>query len=606
MNTTERIVSIRGVYDTPVSARAREVRSAREIIRKARVVELMKQWEIDDRKEAGLRGARGPFADSEQIFIIYLLLVRKEKPTSLRAATSLVRFGMKCKAREELGLDIGDATGDQIYSRLHRSFQRFLSIIDPYPAPKRCKMTKAEFDALNAEADKKRQGILQERCRTVFNKLILATIPRWVRRRSKGNVAIDGTLVAAYGQNGTKTRSDYVGIEPYAGYYVRSEDHYFDPELKYTRQDIKGWGWEAALVVLGTNDPYRESTIPQLITGMNLATPGAQPGKSAIHALKHMHQEDLPAEDKFKAGILVGDRIYGNTPVAADFQIPARALGYELVFDLKEEYWGRTYEMDGAVILEGHAYSPSILGRPKLINATIDRYRDKNDPDKIDDTTYQRRLEQRRQYRVQFRTAQNSDGSRQGLCPAAGPNPTLHCPLRAIVNSTVTKDGKTLLPVTQKHVPSEYQRGGLCNNKGGTMVLRGPYWDKHAMAADFQFGTDYWHDNYTSLRQNVESVNSQLKNGDGPALAASDRRRTRGFTAAFFFSALIVMQHNLKTLGRWTDPKMDSQGRGPRREIKPRLRDKTYGRERNGILKGQTKPPDVEATPYEKVIVGIE
>jgi len=42
-----------------------------------------------------------------------------------------------------------------------------------------------------------------------------------------------------------------------------------------------------------------------------------------------------------------------------------------------------------------------------------------------------------------------------------------------------------LLPVLPKHVPSDGLYGGLCNNKGGTMVLRGEIWDKHALGADF-------------------------------------------------------------------------------------------------------------------------
>lgn len=610
MTDTARIVSERGIFDTPVSANVDDVLSAREYVLKSEVLDMIKQWELDDRKEAGLRGARGPFASAEQILTIFFMLARKEKPLTMTAATSLVYHGMKRKARDELGLSFSkkSVTAQQIYDRLYRSFHRFMKILDPYPMPKRCLMTKAEFSALLEASDRQRERIMLERSRTVFNRMLLATIPRWVRRRTKGNVVVDGTLVAAYGQQGTKKHSKYMGIEPYADYYIRSEDHYYDPSGKVSRQDIKGVGWEAVLAVLGTNDPDRKSTVPQVITGINMATPGASPGRSAIHALKHMFDETHVAEDeRFEPGVLVGDRIYGNTPVARDFQIPAREMGFQLLFDMKEQYWGKTYQMGGAVMLEGNAYSPAITSMPKLITATIDRYRKADHPQKIDEATYQQRLQQRAKYLVKFRTAQRSDGSRQGRCPAAGDNATLHCPLRKKSNTTVSKKGKTLLPIPKAKVPSEEHRGGLCNNDGGTMELRGESWDKHALGGNFQYQTEKWHKYYSSLRQSVESANRYAKDGASIALASADRRRIRGFTAAFFFSTLLLMHSDLKTIARWNDKNLDSQGRGDPRDFKgDRLRDRTNGLERPGLLPGETEPPKRIPIPYDKAIVGIE
>lgn len=609
MPETTRIVSERGIFDNPATATVLNVKDARKYVLDSQVLDMLKEWEQDDRKKAGLRGARGPFASSEQILTLFLILARTERPLTLTAATSLVYYGMEDDVRDELGLcfSVESVTAQQIYDRLHRSFHRFLKVIDPYPMKRRCLMTKAEFTAWAEASDQQRQAIMLERCRTVFNRMLLATIPRWVRRRSKGNVVIDGTLVASYGKHGTKSKSQFMGIEPLADYYVRSEDHYFDPTQKISKQNIKGVGWEAALAVLGTNDPYRHSMIPQVVTGINLASPGVAPGKSAIHALKHMHNEPhVDASQRFKAGILVGDRIYGNTQKAEEFQIPARQMGYDHVFDMKEQYWGETYQIGGAIMLEGNAYSPAILRHDKLITATKDRYRKKNHKDKIDEETYQQRLKQRAQYLVQFRTAQDENGARQGLCPASGPRPTLHCPLRQLLNTTVTEVGKTLLPVFKKDVPKEEDRGGLCNNKGGTMMLSGEAWDKHALGSDFQYGTDKWHAYYSSLRQSVESANRKVKDGASAALASPDRRRIRGFAATFFLSTLLLMHINLKTVARWEDPELDSQGRPKLREIKIRRREETNGKERPGLLRGEQEPPDIDAIPYTKVKVGID
>lgn len=224
---------------------------------------------------------------------------------------------------------------------------------------------------------------------------------------------------------------------------------------------------------------------------MNLSTPGASPGKSAIHALRPMIEVGLDA------GVLAGDRAYGNSPKAEDFQIVARELGFGLLFALRQDYWGKIYEDNGFVMLEGNAYSPLIKEKTKLITATIDRYRALDDPEKIDAETYQQCLEQRSKYLVQFRTAQKSDGSVQGACPASGTNPTLNCPLREMMNTTVSDKGRTLLPVSPRHIPEKDLRGGLCNNRGGTMVLRGEHWDKHALGTSFRFGTKHWHSFYS-------------------------------------------------------------------------------------------------------------
>lgn len=609
MPEVTRIVSERGIFDTPVTATAEDVKASRDYVLNSKVLGMIKQWEIDDRKKAGLRGARGAFASAEQVLTLLLMLMRKEAQLTMTAATSMVYYGMKDEARDELGLNFSEqtVTAQQIYDRLYRSFHRFLKVIDPYPMQRRCLMTKPEFDALNEAADQQRRAIMMERCRALMNRMLLATIPRWVRRRSDGNVAVDGTFVPAYGQQGTKEKSRFVAIEPYGGYYVRSEDHFYDANKKYTKADIKGWGWEATLAVLGTNDPLREPTFPQLIAGINMTTPGARPGQSAIHALKYMHREHhLPESERFRAGLLAGDRVYGNTPKPENFQIPARAMGYGLLFDLKEQYWGETYKIDGAIMLEGNAYSPAIMAYPKLITATKDYYAADDDEEKIDSETYRNRLQQRAKFLVEFRTAQRADGSRQGICPALGPNPTLHCPLRALFNTTVSARGKTLLPIPKDNIPSEEFRGGLCDNKGGTMVLRGEAWDKHVMARGFQFGTEKWHKYYTSLRQRGESANATAKDSASVALASPQRRRIRGYAAALLFSTIMLMHLNLKNLARWKDPKMDSQGRGELRKPTQRRRESTNGPERPGILKGQMKPTIPPVVPYTKVLVGIE
>lgn len=601
MSSSDIQVEHRGIFDIDVSADMGQLLTVRSIIRNSGAAEKLRRWEAADRKAAGKRGGPGPFANYEQMLIIWCLVARSHVALTMNAATALVCYGMDKRTQAELGLKLDGRTPERVCWRLRRSYKRLLSILDPYPCPRKALMTQEEFRAHEALADLQARAIRLERIRELTNALVLATIPKWVREQFKGNVVQDATLVRAYGKQATKDGSKYMASEPYAGRYTRHGDHSYSETTGKSKPEVKGHGWELHLSLLGSNDPYRQRTFPLLAAGVSFATPGAAPGISAIHALKPM------INDGFAANLLVGDRAYGNTPKAADFQIPARKMGFQLLFDIHPQYWGRTLIFDGVVMLEGNVYSPAILGMPKLISASVDRYRRKGeDPERIDDRTYQKRLEQRARYLVQFRTGPDQNGNRQGRCPATGPNPTLACPLREFADNLGIEEGKTLLSVTKSKVPAVGSRGGLCTNPGASMVLRGEHWDKHAMAGGYQFGTPKWHMNYNIPRQSIESYNRLLKDGSGAALDSPDRRRIRGYAAAFIFATLLVMRTNLKQLGRWTAPKIDSRGRSPLRETKKRRRELTNGHERvHPRDKFTGKSPPKSSEPAPRVIVGI-
>lgn len=114
------------------------------------------------------------------------------------------------------------------------------------------------------------------------------------------------------------------------------------------------WGWEATLAVRVTNDPQRETTFPRLVLGMTLNQPAREPGANATRALEPMHAAGVPA------GYLIGDRAYGNPPKPDDFQRPARAMGYGLLYNMKATDVGQVHMFNGVAMLEGNAYSPSI------------------------------------------------------------------------------------------------------------------------------------------------------------------------------------------------------------------------------------------------------
>lgn len=69
------------------------------------------------------------------------------------------------------------------------------------------------------------------------------------------------------------------------------------------------------------------------------------------------------------AHYLAGDRNYSNAK-HEHFQLPARALGYQLVLDYKIDQLGRQNSHQGMIQVDGSWYCP---GMPEtLVNATLD------------------------------------------------------------------------------------------------------------------------------------------------------------------------------------------------------------------------------------------
>lgn len=568
---------LRGVYDSPAKTNIDEVRNALSIIRCAGLQRIISQWAKVDREAEGKGpGGRKPFMDYEAVAALMLLLAMLQSSQTIRAAAALIQYGMDEECRKELGINISGRNLDGIYYATYRSYHRLLATFDPHPGPRRCRMDIQTFDALEAKVDHEIRRIRHQRADTLNNAILLATwksLPRPIRRRYKGNVAVDGTFIAAFGKYGTSRKRDtYMGIEPYAGWWGRDGSHFVDEDklahLSKTARAERGtyrYGWEANLVVAASNDPKRQPTFPQLVLGISFDTPGASPGKSATTALKHIYEEGLPTR------YVIGDRAYGNTPRTNDFQEPARAMGYRPVFDMKLTDLGKTTRLAGGVLLEGNLYCPSILSKPKLILATK-HYRDPQSPEEaIDFEEFIHRIEARHRYLAQPNGKQRDDGSQRFKCPAASACPTLACGLRPRHPEDVPPN---LLPIFPKNLPGQDDRGALCTNPGGDVTVGDhPAWQRESM--DVIFASEDWAWLYQTLRQTIESMNRSFKHS---GLDNPDRRRVRGFASAYFLITTVIAATNLRKAARWiSDPTpVDARGRGPKKHVPARRRDILY------------------------------
>ena len=251
-----------------------------------------------------------------------------------------------------------------------------LDLMDPSPTPKNRRLDPATYAARLAERRAARTDEeWEQRARRLewfINQIIemsIRALPREVRRRWKGNSAVDATVVPAFARADRRRKRQKKGkppevlvhsADPDADWYVRNPT-----ETKPDGEaDRAHWAYELSMIVSGSDDPSQLQTFPSLAMGMAiLHKPSRNPGGQAVRALTSVRGRGHPAR------LLAGDRAYSSAK-PEDLQLPARALGYEMVFDYKIDQLGIQDSYAGMLQIEGAWYCPAIP--TMLVEATID------------------------------------------------------------------------------------------------------------------------------------------------------------------------------------------------------------------------------------------
>ena len=214
---------------------------------------------------------------------------------------------------------------------------------------------------------------------------------------------------------------------------------------------------------------------------------------------------------------------------------------------------GKQLQHNGAVMVEGNWYCPSIAAHPALIAATAE-YRKAIKRVEHDRTLSEAaRAEQKAAVKARWkllikqrepflmRAKENTDarGKTPLMCPAAGNSPTLSCALKP--NTKGTTNGRPLLPVL--NVPKT--PGKVCTNKTSTSF---DLTDEGKYGQYYQYGSDEWEDHYDHARSQVESVNAYVKDESTFALAQPGRRRMRGRAAQAFLQIMTIAASNLQRI----------------------------------------------------------
>lgn len=530
-----------------------QVLFARDLIVRAGIVARCQEWRAAE--QARLERHPGGAPESfpvESLLVAIALAAIHGLPLLATTLCDIMFRGISPRMRAELGIPDPPSRDDHRgWKARHRTvlrrFSAFLEPMDPSLLPKNRRLSPEEFDARveRRRADQRlSDSILTERSDRltwVANRIIEAshsTIPRELRRQWKGSVALDATPVPAFSRQdrrvrGSGKRENWRVIthaaDPDAALYVRSET--LQPTTAGRGRNPQArksvWAYEATLVVTASDDPPNEVAFPTLIVGMSkLHRPSKDIGANAITALASIRERDHPA------GWLAADRAYSNTK-PENFQLPARALGYDLVLDYREDQLGIQGSYAGALLIEGAWYSPGI--RQELIDATIDHR-----AGRIDEGTYRARIEARRAFRMRPKGAPDEEGHVRYLCPASDGAPTARCDLKQ--NSVNPKTaGLTRVIVTDAlstHPPPVCaQQSVTIPPEAGAKLFQKPH-----------YGSPEWHARYSTLRNANEGVHGVLKDGAHSALDDPERRRIRGVAAQTIFTAFIAMAANLRAI----------------------------------------------------------
>lgn len=458
------------------------------------------------------------------VLVALFLLALDERALHLKAATMLLFVQLPAHWRHRLGV-AGEASTRKSFLARYRQvrylFHLAISVIDPSLQVKNRIMDQRtateKQKLLTADEIAERRARLE----AMVAQLVQASVE--VCSHSEllgfdGSLGLDATPVPLYSRGPSK-RAGTTASDPDGAWYVREGDHgeVDGPGGKKIRKIH--WALEATIAVMG-RPPGSVAAYPNLILGISLGRPGTDPGGSGVRVLASVRRRG------YRAGYLGADRGYTQA-LPERFHLPARALGYRVVMDYKATDLGMQANSQGALMVDGAFYCPSIP--PALMAASADHR-----AGLIDEMTHARRVAARAPWRLVRKQGPDHDGYERFACPALGEHPKLCCPLRASENGL----GKIPVLLPPKTPPK------LCCKSAVTIAP-----DVGArFRQDLAFGTEQWARTYAAYRNTIEGLNGYMKDPAHEALQAPARRRVRGIAAQSLFCGLLAMAANIRKI----------------------------------------------------------
>lgn len=541
------------------------------LITDALVPERLNEWDSEVRKSnAGQKAAVSYTA----AIVILLILAVEGSPLHFTKGATLIQRRLTPHARHILGIPEG-LTWTQCYHALQKAFTRLIALADPKPAKYGRKMTKAEAEAMIAARDADLCARNQVRLDWLCNQLLYATVAAHPQMLDgwEGNVTIDATAYSVQDKAGQTTRSLYASIEPDAAFYMRDARHEDTDDPKRARKWLFGYEIHLVAPAANTNPTPGTRQFVQPVIGISQCKPSERPAHFGLSAITSAFSN---FSSYMRGGLVVADRGYFANSKAEDLALPVRALGMGIVTDYKKEQLSVVDGYAGADLIEGHFYCPAM---PKPLQDVTANMREHT----VDPELFVRRIDARHPYLLRRKAKPDKDGYTPMMCPAAGPNATVTCPLKP--KDALRNSDKALLPIFTKNLPTHPDR--ICNQ---TSVVFPPTAGAK-FRQDVRYATREWFRLYRAARNFIESTNAFLKNQGRLALSSGDRRVARGYAKQYFLVTTLIFAANLKRINTYlweeANPKTAKQPR--RRDQLNNFRwDPSTGRGKkpNGILDG--------------------
>ncbi len=482
-----------------------------------------------------------------------LLAAREGRPSLITEYRDILTKHISATMRDALAIPEPPQLDDTnswlaAYRRTRTRFRAICKLIDPSPFPKNRRLSPDEFEHACRDLSPQQMELYSARLTFVANAVLemsIAEIPAAVFARWKGSVGVDATPIPLFSRpprtsGKGKNRVTLVhSADPDGGFYSRTADGQDANNLvDALDRKIKKrfWADEGTFVVTASDEPDEDKDFPHpLIIGMApLHRPGVEPGENGVRALANVQSRGYPA------GWLAADRAYSSS-VPEKFQLPAKAMGYKVVFDYRSDQLGHQTTHEGAQQVDGQWYCPAMPEQIVLVT---------KEEAELERDLYEQRMQARENYALRRRGRPDANGDTRWACPAAGPSPTVTCPFKQ------NQQGTGLMPV----FPSlllEAKKPKICQQD--TIMI--PHSAGAKFGQELTYRSPDWHRLYAAIRNTNEGIHGIAKDGAYEALGVAERRRERGVAAQTLLVAFLLVGANLRMLDKFlTEATPDSDG----------------------------------------------
>jgi hypothetical protein len=530
-----------------------------KLLKKTQIDALIEQWRREDAKSNA--GAK-PIITRASALRLILLQLRLRRPTMITEIGDTFRR-LSPTQKKILGIR-HDGEDLRIYSRIWEAIQGLMRLVDEFPGRRDKILTSEEYRAVVEARDQADCKMRRERMFTLANALLEGSrqlLPKELRDRSDGNIALDATFVPLYGKTGNPSSKNLDAGRQSAnydgGWYQREGSHgavthadaakmnESDPESKKkkgTSADKRWWGLEIEIARGTANLGDVTERFPLLTYAMSFHPPGEVVGEGLRIAQSLIDRGHKP-------NLFIVDRAYSNG-LYDQYTVPIRLLGYKHVFTYKEDNMGlQGHDPRGLVQVGGAWYLdtlPEVLrGADKVISTAravfksaqakakwskkpaaelAKEYAQQRKDVSAAEDRYSLQRDQRAKYRLLPKGVMADDWTRRYIIPTDAPGYAVW------KKKPGSHQGVTL---TMKRPVGDQIK---VSNAGGL---------KHEQY--FPWGTDDWM-RANGLRNGVESVNRNLKRSQYEDMADPDSRAVRGNTFTYLVAALSTVVENLRQI----------------------------------------------------------